>query len=110
MIDERIDKKWYILMRENIVLKAYVNSLYEGKKNNKGAKRLYYKYLLNALYGKFLTRPDGITIDYFQEDDGWHRVKLASEKTTYYLPLGNVLSFFFVTSRLFLRTPNCGLR
>ena len=88
-------------MRENIVLKAYVNTLYEGKKNNKGAKRLYYKYLLNALYGKFLTRPDGITIDYFQEDDGWHRVKLASEKTTYYLPLGNVLSFFFVTSRLF---------
>lgn len=64
--------------------------LYEGKKNNKGAKRLYYKYLLNALYGKFLTRPDGISIDYFEEDDGWKRVKLASEKTTYYLPLGNI--------------------
>lgn len=88
---EEIEKTWYILLKENIILKSYVNMLYEGKKNNKGAKRLYYKYLLNALYGKFLTRPDGVTIDYFEESDGWHRTKLASEKSTFYLPLGNCI-------------------
>lgn len=86
--------------------------LYEGKKNNKGAKRLYYKYLLNALYGKFLTRPDGISIDYFEEDDGWKRVKLASEKTTYYLPLGNIENSKFFSASSYpseFSIPNCGL-
>lgn len=101
------------MLRENVVLKSYVNMLYEGKKNNKGAKRLYYKYLLNALYGKFLTRPDGITIDYFEEMGEWKRVKLASEKSTYYLPLGNVERIFLFCPCVLcpiLSTPNCGLQ
>ena len=83
MLEE--DKKIYIEMRENIALKKYVQQLYEGKMNNTGSKRLYYKYLLNALYGKFLSRPDGVGIDYI---DG-KRVKVEeNDRNTYYLPIG----------------------
>lgn len=88
VINEKIDKKWYIRMRDNVVLKDYVNKLYDGKRNNTGAKRLYYKYLLNALYGKFLTRPDGMAVTYVYESESWQRIKIATEKQTYYLPLG----------------------
>lgn len=90
VFNESIKKRWYIRMNDNVVLRDYVNKLYDGKKNNTGAKRLYFKYLLNALYGKFLSRPDGISIDYIQdENDEWKRIKVESEKSTYYLPLGN---------------------
>ena len=85
---EEIPKKWFIRMTENIILKAYVEMLYEGKRTSTGSKRLYFKYLLNSLYGKFLTRPDGITIEYVFEDGQWNRIKVASEKNTFYLPLG----------------------
>lgn len=90
---EIILKRWYIRLSENIILKGYVDMLYEGKKKSKGSKRLYYKYLLNSLYGKFLTRPDGITIDYVFEDGDWKRIKVASEKSTFYLPLGKRCEF-----------------
>lgn len=95
VIDEKINKIWYIRLRENTILKEYINMLYDGKSTNTGAKRLYYKYLLNSLYGKFLTRPDGITIDYVYENDDWYRIKVASEKQTYYLPLGNMIRVFY---------------
>lgn len=82
-IDE--SKKVYIEMRENMALKRYVNGLYQGKKTNKGSKKLYYKYLLNSLYGKFLSRRNGVAIDYI---DG-KRVKVEeNDRNTYYLPLG----------------------
>lgn len=87
--EETIDKTWFIEMTENRILKEYVDELYIGKQTNTGSKKLYYKYLLNALYGKFLTRPDGVTIEYVQDYDGWHRVKTASLKRMYYLPLGS---------------------
>lgn len=87
--EESIAKVWYIEMADNTILCNYVNQLFEGKKRNKGTKRLFYKYLMNSLYGKFLTRPDGTTIGYFEEDDGWHRTKLENEKNVYYLPLGS---------------------
>lgn len=92
--NEMIKKRWYIRMNDNVVLKDYVNRLYDGKKNNKGAKRLYYKYLLNALYGKFLSRPDGISMDYIYSeiDREWKRIKVPSVKSTYYLPLGKIES------------------
>ena len=86
--NEQILKRWYIKLRENIILKQYIEMLYDGKKNNTGSKRLFFKYLLNALYGKFLTRPDGVTIDYVYENEQWERIKVVSEKSTYYLPLG----------------------
>lgn len=80
-----IDDKIYFRLKENTALKAYVNMLNQGKKKNKGSKRLYYKYLLNSLYGKFLSRPDGISINY---RDG-KRIKVEEkDRTTYYLPLG----------------------
>ena len=69
-------------------MKQYIEMLYDGKRKNTGSKRLFYKYLLNSLYGKFLTRPDGITIDYVFENGEWERIKVANEKSTYYLPLG----------------------
>ena len=88
VFNEEIVKTWYIRLRENIILKQYVEMLYDGKRHNTGSKRLFFKYLLNSLYGKFLTRPDGITIDYVYENDEWHRIKVVNEKATYYLPLG----------------------
>ena len=98
-------------MNDNVVLKDYVNRLYDGKKNNKGAKRLYYKYLLNALYGKFLSRPDGISMDYIYSeiDKEWKRIKVPSVKSTYYLPLGKLesLSSHIITLRRVFNT-KCG--
>ena len=77
--------KIYIEMRENIALKKYVQMLYEGKSNNTGSKKLYYKYLLNSLYGKFLSRREGVAIDYVEGK----RVKVEEhDRTTFYLPLG----------------------
>ena len=79
-------KKVYVEMVKNVVLRDYIRFLYNGKQNNKGTNRNYYKILMNALYGKFLTRPDGIMVDY---SDG-KRSKIAQDgKKTYYLPLGN---------------------
>lgn len=63
--------------------------LYKGKQTNTGSRKLYYKYLLNALYGKFLTRPDGISIDYQIINDEWQRVKIPTEKRVNYMPLGS---------------------
>lgn len=80
------DKKYYIRMRANTVLKPYVEYLYKGKMNNTGTKRYYYKILLNALYGKFLTRPDGDIISYKGKER--HRLE-TNDKRLYYLPLGS---------------------
>lgn len=89
IFDEEIKETYYIEMAENVVLKPYVEQLYKGKQTNTGSKRLYYKCLLNSLYGKFLTRPDGIGIDYVQIDGKWRRIKVETTKTVYYLPLGS---------------------
>lgn len=86
---EEIEKVWYIEMHKNTILKKYVKILYEGKQNNTGSKRLYYKYLLNALYGKFLSRPDGTGIDYVMINNEWKRIKAETYKNTYYVPLGS---------------------
>ena len=80
------DKQYYIRMRPNTVLKGYVEYLYRGKMENKGTKRQYFKILLNALYGKFLTRPDGDIVSY---KDKTRRNIPTDGKTLYYLPLGS---------------------
>lgn len=87
--NEEIAKVWYIKMTENVILKPYVEELYKGKQNNTGSKKLYFKYLLNALYGKFLTRPDGKGINYVYINGEWKRIKVETLKRVYYLPLGS---------------------
>ena len=86
---EEFEKVWYIEMTDNIVLKDYIELLFNGKRTNTGTKRLFFKYLMNSLYGKFLTRPDGTSIGYFEEDGEWIRAKLETIKNVYYLPLGS---------------------
>lgn len=54
----------YFSTRKDERLTAMVEGLYYGKEHTHGAKRTVFKYLLNSLYGKFLTRPDGETINY----------------------------------------------
>lgn len=79
-------KRLYIEMVPNVVLKPYIEMLYEGKRNNTGTKQYYYKILLNSLYGKFLSRPDGVNIVY----EGGERRKVSEDgRNTYYLPLGS---------------------
>lgn len=87
--DEGIDKVWYIEMAENVILKPYIESLYKGKNENTGSKKLYYKLLLNSLYGKFLSRPDGKGIEYVCINGEWKRIKVETMKKVYYLPLGS---------------------
>ena len=80
-----LGKRVYISMIENQILKPYIETLYQGKQNNTGTVKYYYKILLNSLYGKFLSRPDGINISY----QGGYRHKIEQDdKRTYYLPLG----------------------
>lgn len=79
-------EKRYIRMMKNRLLKQYVDFLYEGKKKNKGTKRYYFKILLNALYGKFLSRPDGVRITY---ENGRREKVIEYDRKTYYLPLGS---------------------
>lgn len=86
MIDDYdVFRQYYFRMEPNEALYHYYEEVYNGKMNNTGSKKLYYKYLLNSLYGKFLSRPDGVAIDYI---DG-RRVKVEeTDRSTYYLPLG----------------------
>ena len=79
-------KKVYFRLMENVALKNYINMLYEGKKNNVGSKRLAYKYLLNSLYGKFLSNPNGTSIIY---ENGERKKIEENNRKTYYLPIGS---------------------
>lgn len=79
-------KEYYIAMVENDILQPYVRELYKGKQTNTGTKRYYYKILLNSLYGKFLSRPDGLKVTY--ENQTRSKVE-DNDRKTYYLPLGS---------------------
>ena len=83
--DVQIETEFWIRGVENIPLHDYVRYLYKGKQENTGSVRLYFKILLNSLYGKFLTRPDGTVIHYVNGQ----RIKVEeTDRRTYYLPLG----------------------
>ena len=85
MVDVQIDNRIWFEGVDNIPLCRYVEYLYKGKQENTGSVKLYFKILLNSLYGKFLTRPDGTVIHYV---DG-QRIKVEEkERHTFYLPLG----------------------
>lgn len=80
------DKPVYIQMKNNTALREYITMLFEGKKNNKGTKKYFYKILMNSLYGKFLSRPDGKRISY---EGGERHTVAETDKRLYYLPLGS---------------------
>lgn len=79
----------YFQAKENTVLKEYVEMLYRGKMENTGTRRYYYKILLNSLYGKFLSRPDGEYVDY---TNGERHTLVNDDRTLYYLPLGSFIA------------------
>ena len=84
-------KERYFKSRVDPRLSALIHTLYHGKQNGTGACRTVYKYLLNSLYGKFLTRPDGEKIAYTIDDDGKvtrHTVEDDTRKAIA-LPLGS---------------------
>lgn len=84
--DVTITKTVYVRMTENVQLKSYIRMLFEGKKNNVGTKRYYYKILMNSLYGKFLSRPDGKKITY---EHGERETVEENDRSMFYLPLGS---------------------
>ena len=80
----------YMRYQRNGILRRFIDHLYEGKKVSKGTKRYYYKILLNALYGKFMSRPDGVRVEYETTADGFKRKKVEeTDRATFYLPLGS---------------------
>lgn len=80
------DQPIYIAMKKNVALKRYINILFQGKKNNTGSKKYFYKILMNSLYGKFLSRPDGKKISY---SGGERHIEEETDRQLYYLPLGS---------------------
>ena len=94
-VDDEVEgNRWYIGMMKNTHLKDYMQMLYKGKQNNSGSVKLSYKLRLNALYGKFTSRPDGTKISYV---GGRHQVEEVGRET-WYLPLGS-----WVTSQARIR-------
>lgn len=80
------DDPVYVSLKKNIALKAYITTLFEGKKNNTGSKKYFYKILMNSLYGKFLSRPDGKKVTYA---NGKREIITETDRQLYYLPLGS---------------------
>ena len=83
-------KEYYFKSRIDPRLSALIKTLYHGKETAEGARRNVYKYLLNSLYGKFLTRPDGERIIYSIEDGKVTRHKEKDDtRKPVALPLGS---------------------
>ena len=83
-------KEHYFKSRADPRLSSLVKTLYHGKETAEGARRNVYKYLLNSLYGKFLTRPDGEKITYTIEDGKVLRCKEKDDtRKPVALPLGS---------------------
>jgi hypothetical protein len=83
-------KEYYFKSRADPRLSSLVKTLYHGKETAEGARRNVYKYLLNSLYGKFLTRPDGEKIAYTIEDGKVTRRKEKDDtRKPVALPLGS---------------------
>ena len=83
-------KEYYFKSRADPRLSSLVKTLYHGKETAEGARRNVYKYLLNSLYGKFLTRPDGEKIAYTIEDGKVLRHKEKDDtRKPVALPLGS---------------------
>ena len=86
-------KEYYFRSRADPRLSSLVKTLYHGKETAEGARRNVYKYLLNSLYGKFLTRPDGEKITYTIEDGKVSRHKEKDDtRKPVALPLGSWLA------------------
>ena len=68
---------------------SYVMTMYEGKKNSKGAKRQFYKYLLNSLYGRFGMRIENYSAEPYisDEDNAVHYNLVKEECEGVYIPV-----------------------
>ena len=80
------DEPVYVALKKNIALKKYITILFEGKRTNTGSKKYFYKILMNSLYGKFLSRPDGKKVSY---EGGERHIVTDTDRKLYYLPLGS---------------------
>jgi hypothetical protein len=87
-------KEYYFKSRVDPRLSSLIKTLYHGKETAEGARRTVYKYLLNSLYGKFLTRPDGEQIVYSIEDG---KVKRHKEKDDTRKPVALPLGCWIAT-------------
>lgn len=89
-IDYELLRRHYDIWYEEVVemygfktsrnmFKSYIDKWYEIKNNNKGAKKIVAKTMLNSLYGKFGSKPvgrhkipkldDGLCFEYSKEED-----------------------------------------
>lgn len=83
-------KEYYFKSRVDERLSALIKTLYHGKETSDGGRRNVYKFMLNSLYGKFLTRPDGEQIVYNVEDGKVKRHKEKDDtRKPVALPLGS---------------------
>lgn len=91
IIDLKFKEIIYFKTRIDPLLTALVNCLYYGKQHSEGAVRNVFKLLLNALYGKLLTNPEGHTIEYIINDEGDLTRKEVDDagRQPVYLPLGS---------------------
>lgn len=71
------------------LFKPYVDFWYEVKSQNKGAKRMVAKLMLNSLYGKFGSRCKGRGKIPYLDENGIIQFKLSDEQQMkkYYLPI-----------------------
>ena len=81
----------YIQLFDNRAIRSFIEQLYKGKMTSTGTKREVFKVLLNALYGKFASRPDGWRIRYVITEDGClkQQKEYENNRTTFYLPFGS---------------------
>lgn len=89
----KIEKTIYFRTRHDEALTNFVKCMFEGKEKYRDFKAAYlvFKILINAIYGKFLTRPDGKTVIYEHDNEGNVRRKVVSDigRNPIYLPLGS---------------------
>lgn len=80
----------YFVTKVDKRLKALMETLYHGKEISEGGKLSVFKYLLNALYGKFLSRPVGETIEYLFDGEKITRKRTMDRgRKSVNLPLGS---------------------
>ena len=88
--DYQVYDEVFFKTRYDYVLIALVNVLFKGKQLSKGAARNVFKLLLNALYGKFLTNPEGKKIEYIDDNGQLVRKEVSDGgRKPVYLPLGS---------------------
>ena len=80
----------------NCLFNNYINKWYKIKQENKGAKRLVAKLMLNSLYGKFGSRCVGKSKVPYLDEDGILSFKNTEEQEMkhYYLPIAIAITSY----------------